>query len=253
LTSATMKVALLILSLVAGCLSKDLYKSEHKTRIADSRAQSQVIDCYEFSNQGGNRLRAIDYISALRNYNFDNKIDSCCVTGIWLLYAEESYNSASTGSANWWVYGNNNCINVPQGFENKASSLRFTGAPDDWTASTINMYYNEYFIGDEEYSYNDVSSVLRDNAAKSVIVTGCQPWTVYDRRGYTGNCKCLYPENTSTCKPGFYSTESSLGYMARSISSARKGCYCSQASLPDNALKSGPQDLTQGGFNPGTN
>merc|ERR1711915_798074 len=194
---------------VGGSLARDLYKSEHKPRIAEDRVQSQFIDCYDFANQGGNRLRAIDYISALRQYNFDN---------------------------------------VPSGFENRASSMRFTGAPDDWTASTINMYYNEYFIGDEEYAYNDVSAVLRNNAAKSVIVTGCQPWTVYSNTGYTGNCKCLYPENTSTCKPGFYSTESSLGYMSRSISSARKGCYCSQKALPDNVMKG---SHVQGGYNPG--
>merc|ERR1712142_830863 len=75
---------------------------------------------------GGDRIRAIDYIPALRNYNFDNRIGSCCFTGTWLLYGEENYNSYNTGAANWWAYGDNYCLDVPAAFDNQASSLRFT-------------------------------------------------------------------------------------------------------------------------------
>ena len=68
-------------------------------------ASSQSITCYDYQNQGGDSVRAIDYIPALRQYNMDNRIESCCFTGIWLLYQEENYNTYSTGSANMWAFG----------------------------------------------------------------------------------------------------------------------------------------------------
>ena len=49
-------------------------------------AVDQVADCFDYANQGGDRLRAIDYIPDLAGYNFNNRIDSCCFTGIWILY-----------------------------------------------------------------------------------------------------------------------------------------------------------------------
>ena len=35
------------------------------------------------------------------------------------------------------------------------------------------------FTGKEEYSYNDVPALARDNQAQSAIVTGCSAWTIY--------------------------------------------------------------------------
>merc|ERR1711892_667883 len=49
---------------------------------ADVRANSQSLTCYDYSNGGGDSVNAIDYIPALRNYNMDNRIGSCCFTGI---------------------------------------------------------------------------------------------------------------------------------------------------------------------------
>merc|ERR1711953_254466 len=66
-------------------------------------------------------------------------------------------------------------------FDNQASSLRFTGAPDDWKYDTLNLYFNDYFIGDEEFTYNDMTQLNYDNRAKSIVVTGCSSWTVYQQ------------------------------------------------------------------------
>ena len=35
------------------------------------------------------------------------------------------------------------------------------------------------FTGQEEYSYNDVPGLAKDNQAQSAIVTGCSAWTIY--------------------------------------------------------------------------
>jgi len=198
------------------------------------KATSQFLDCYDYTNMGGSYLRANDYIPNLANYNFDNKIESCCFTGIWILFAEQSYNGMSTGSANWWAYGSNYCTDVPSQFFNQATSLRFTGAPDDWKFATLNLYFNDYFIGDEEFMYQDMAQLNYDNRARSIIVTGCQPWTVYQYDNYQGYSMCVYPGDTSSCNPGFYTTSQSLGSLSGQISSARRGCYAKEKVFPDN-------------------
>merc|ERR1719347_1192962 len=200
----------------------------------NSRATSQFLDCYEYSNLSGDRVKAIDYIPDLRNYNFDNRIASCCFTGIWLLYDEYTYNKYSTGSANWWAFGDNYCSDVPAQFMYAASSLRYTGAPDDWKFPTLNLYFNDYFIGDEEFMYQDMPSLNYDNQAMSVIVTGCQPWTIYFDPGYQGYSMCVFPSDTASCTPGLYTTSASLSGLGRQVSSARRNCYSEVRVLPDN-------------------
>ena len=246
-----MKVVGVLATLLASCLSKDMYLGNHKTRISQDKAQDQFLDCYDYANQGGNRLRAIEYIPQLSQYNFNNIITSCCITGIWIMYADDNYNNQNIGAANWWVYGDNFCTNVPSGFDNQASSLRYTGAPDAWNADTLNLYNNEFFIGGEEYFYGDVPQLNYDNQAKSLIVTGCSGWTVYDGQNYQGNCKCVWPSDTNACYPGFYSTEQTLGSLSRSISSARRGCFCSKSVLPDNHGAKTSEGGAAGFFNKG--
>jgi len=156
------------------------------------------------------------------------------------LYAEQNYNGYNVGASNWWAYGDNSCLNTPTQFDNVASSLRYTGAPDDWKYSTLNMYFNDYFIGDEEFTYNDMPQFNYDNRAKSIIVTGCQPWTVYQYNNYQGRAMCVFPSDSSQCTPGLYPTSSSLGSLAGDVSSARRGCYAQEKVYPVNyGLKSG--------------
>ena len=47
-----------------------------------------------------------------------------CWSGIWILYAEVSYNTAAASASNWWGWGEGFCSNVPASFANTASSLR---------------------------------------------------------------------------------------------------------------------------------
>merc|ERR1719315_106941 len=195
---------------------------------------SQSLTCFDYANQGGDQLDATNYIAGLFEYNMDNRISSCCFTGIWLLYADTNYNKRNPGAADWWAYGDNYCSNLPAQFDNQASSLRFTGAPDDMRYDTLNLYFNDYFIGDEEFTYVDKPALNYDNRAKSVIVTGCNPWTLYQYDNYQGNAMCVYPSDTSKCDPGFYTPSQSLGSLAGQVSSVRRGCYAKGKVLPDN-------------------
>ena len=134
---------------------------------------SQRLVCYDRQGYSGDELQAVapDYWPDLGA--MDDRIESCCFTGIWILYADENYNTASPGSANWFGYGADTCFNAPEGFRNHASSLRYTGAPDDMYHDTVNIYFNEYFNGDEEYTYHDAPQLNYDNRAQSIVVTGC--------------------------------------------------------------------------------
>ena len=53
------------------------------------------------------------------------------------------------------------------------------------------MYFNDYFIGDEEFTFNDMTQVNFYDKAKSLIVTGCQPWTVYEDNDYKVSMKTM--------------------------------------------------------------
>jgi len=195
---------------------------------------SQSLTCFSRAQGEGNILRATDYIEDLTRYNFDNQARSCCVTGVWVVYGREGYNKRYPTEPNWWVYGADYCTDVPRGFENKASSIRFVGAPDDWKYDTLNLYFENYFIGEEEFMYDDKSVLQHDNRAKSIIVTGCSGWTLYQYDNYQGYAICVYPSDISTCNPGFYSTSTKLGMMAGQVSSVRRGCYARDKIYPEN-------------------
>ena len=226
---------LLVIAASSSTLAKDLFKASHKVRLSDSSAATnQYTDLYDSINSGGTRVRLTDYTPSMRNQNFDNRVESLCVTGIWLLYADENYNANNLAGSNYWVFGDNYCSNLPSQFKNMASSARFTGAPDAWKADTINFYMNDYFIGAEEYTYTDLNELQNNDRTKSLVVTGCTAWTLYEHSSYKGLCKCVYPASTSSCTPGFYEKSTTLGYLANTISSVRKGCYCSSKALPTN-------------------
>ena len=92
----------------------------------------------------------------------------------------------------------------------------------------------DFFIGDEEYMYGDAAQMNYDNRARSVIVTGCSAWTLYQFNNYQGERLCVWPANTAACYPGFYTTGQSLGLLAGQVSSARKGCFAKRSVMPDN-------------------
>ena len=150
------------------------------------------------------------------------------------LFDEKDYN----GSKSLWMYGYNNLVTIPTEFENKVSSLRFPGAPDDWKATSLNLYNQENFMGEEEFTYEDISNFTIE--AKSIIVTGCQPWTVYMESNYQGESKCIYPSDIKMCTPGLYPTVSSLEGLSSKIFSARRGCHGKEEIRNDLGAVSNP-------------
>jgi len=118
-------------------------------------SQRQKIQCYDRDGQSGDSVVAKDYIPNLFYFNMKDRINSCCMTGIWILYDETYYNRNNPGARSWWGWGTNFCSDVDNDFKNRAASLRLTGAPDDWKLDTINFYLQQNFIGDEFYTYGD--------------------------------------------------------------------------------------------------
>merc|ERR1712142_155967 len=174
----------------------------------------QFADCYDYEQGNGAGFHVSDYIPVLRNYGWDNKL--------------------SSNGAIWWAFGINNCLDVPSEFNNDASSIRHPGAQDDYMADTLNLYFADKFSGDEEYMYTDMPLLNFDDRARSVIVTGCNPWTLYEYDNYGGSAMCVFPGSTVDCTPGLYPTSESLGSLAGRVSSTRKGCYAQEHVLPVN-------------------
>ena len=72
-----------------------------------------------------------------------------------MLYEDRVFNFQRKDRAkNWWVWGEDHCLNVPAGLEDRISSIRFSGAPDDWKYDTISFYSDRAFTGsDKRYLY----------------------------------------------------------------------------------------------------
>ena len=181
------------------------------------KVSSQKLSCY-VRDEDRDSFNATDYIPDL-----DSKISSCNLSGIWILYDKENYE----GSTSFWMYGYNYLVNLPTEFENKVGSLRFPGAPDDWKATSFNIYSQDFFMGEEEFAYEDIPKL--NIKAKSVIITGCEPWTVYLENNYEGASRCLFPSDVENCTPGLYPTARSINeVIAGKLSSAKRGCQDEQ-------------------------
>ena len=179
------------------------------------KISSQKLACYDKDDHNEKWLNATDYIPDIQ---FESKISFCRVSGIWIFYDEDDYN----GSKSLWMYGYNNLVTIPTELKNKVKSLRFPGQPDDWKATSLNLYTDENFMGEEEFTYEEIPKFTIE--AKSVIVTGCKPWTVYMESNYQGESKCIYPSDIEKCTPGLYPAVSNLEGVAGNILSARRGC-----------------------------
>ena len=65
--------------------------------------------------------------------------------------------------AAYYAWDEYNCIDFPQSFYDTASSLRYTGAPDGYKYDTLNFYEGQYFMGNEQYFYQDAPQFNIDN------------------------------------------------------------------------------------------
>ena len=88
-----------------------------------------------------------------------------------MFYEDRVFNfQRKHGAKNWWVWGEDRCLNVPNGLEDRISSIRFSGAPDDWKYDTINFYSDPAFIGSELFTYGNRPTLGKmDNRARSLI------------------------------------------------------------------------------------
>ena len=197
----------------------------------EDEAFQQRLQCWDRTSQNGDSVIATDYMPYISYHNMDNKIESCVFNGIWILYGEEVYNSGNPLAHNFWAYGENYATDMPSNFMNEASSLRYSGHPQDMYKDSINMYFNEYFMGDEEFAYQNSPVLNYDNRAQSIIVTGDQWWTIYESANYGGYKACLAPGQDTM--PAFYSTMGSLHSLANDISSVAIGCYAKDKFYPD--------------------
>ena len=139
----------------------------------------QKLTCYENYNQQGDSVVLSEYTPILENYNFDNRAASCCFEGIWFLYDQEYYNANNPNALAFTDWGENYCLDFDEWFTQVASSARYTGAPDGYKYSTLNLYELTWFAGSDQYFYGDDPSFTKFNA-QSAVVTGCDAWTIYE-------------------------------------------------------------------------
>jgi len=198
----------------------------HQGKSPNPRAIPHNVFVFSGTSQSGNYYNFNDYVPDLNSYGFDNTASSMDVTGVWLFYDYSYYNDADFSAPAVWRWGESYTDNFPSAFDNKLTSLRYGGAPDDYKADVLNMYEGEYFAGNEQYFYSDAAYLNQDNFGASLLVTGCSPWTVYSLNNYQGASLCFYPSDTSNCYPGFLEVfPSEIEFWVNEISSVRKGCY----------------------------
>ena len=82
-----------------------MFPVDGKSAAPGDRAD-QSLTCYEYWDQQGQYRTFTDYVDNLRDYGWDNRISSCCFTGIWILYDRANYNDNSeTVSKTQIVFG----------------------------------------------------------------------------------------------------------------------------------------------------
>jgi len=159
-------------------------------------------------------------------YYFDNRIQSCVFNGMFILYDGIYYNENNLGGGVYAeAYGDNKCVNLGD-FANRASSIRVAGHHEyGWKGDSINLYQGEFYNGLESFAYEDKAFLQHDNTARSMIITGCSPWTLYEYPNFRGESDCWYPADEEKCTPAFFMTADKLKGWDNQISSVRRGCY----------------------------
>ncbi|CAB4069957.1 unnamed protein product [Lepeophtheirus salmonis] len=121
----------------------------------------------------------------LQLIGFNNKAKSAYLYGIWLLYEEIDFNRGNYNKMVSNVWGRNVQISTLGEINGKVSSTRYSGV-DDLFANTINFYEGPGFMGIEQSVQRDSPKLNYDNFGKSIIITGCKPWTLYEKENFGG-------------------------------------------------------------------
>ena len=96
-----------------------------------------------------------------------------------MLYDGEEYNKNNPGLSTFNGWGEGYCIDFDSGFSQIASSARYSGPPDGYKYSTLNLYQHDGYGGDEQYFYDSAPVINIQPSGKSIVLTGCDAWTVY--------------------------------------------------------------------------
>ncbi|TRY76468.1 hypothetical protein TCAL_05345 [Tigriopus californicus] len=220
-----MRAFLCLLSLASAALASD--KPWRLPEIAKSHQEkNQTLDCYDLRAFGGKHVTFTENTFDLATYEFDDMISSCCFYGIWIFYDEPDYNMNNLDAAVYLKWGENACYTVDTEFNNRASSIRLAGAPDDYKQDSLNLYEGRLFMGKEQYFDEDAPQITEKNLGASAIVSGCSPWTIYADANYQGESICLQPRtDTPDCYPTFFFEPAEIGPLASNVSSIRRGCF----------------------------
>ena len=81
-----------------------LLKAAHLQENLQEGTDGESLVCYDFGGQSGDQLRTSVALPDLRTENFGDRIESCCVHGLWILYADDQYNNASTTQESWCLF-----------------------------------------------------------------------------------------------------------------------------------------------------
>ena len=95
----------------------------------------QILQCWDEGQNGGDPGLVLKqgYILDLSSprYSFDDKISYCCGVGTWILYEDAAYNIGDNADAletfviTSQVTGSQFCAEMPDTFDNRASSIRY--------------------------------------------------------------------------------------------------------------------------------
>jgi hypothetical protein len=108
--------------------------------------------------------------------------------------------------------------------------LRSVGNPNDFRKPSITIYATIDFQGDDEPIEADADNLYSFGNQRSLIITGQEAWTIYDRPYFGGNALCLSPQNSRVFKPSLIPNFSKFNppIPIGSIASVKKGCFASQ-------------------------
>ncbi|XP_068226229.1 uncharacterized protein [Palaemon carinicauda] len=186
---------------------------------------------YSRTDGRGNYVDIYQYIPDLYGTGYNDDIESVYQTGMWMYYENNNYNTKYSGRV-YFAHGIGLGVNFPRSFKNAASSIRFAGNRNYPGANTWIAYEGDYFTGQQFYGETDAYSLeYLDLKVSSFIITGSVPWTIYSGQSFTGDTRCVYPNEHDTgyagdyLNFGIYPTMSDIGIRDNTIRSVRMGCW----------------------------
>ncbi|QQP38749.1 Uncharacterized protein FKW44_019421, partial [Caligus rogercresseyi] len=101
------------------------------------------------------------------------------------MYEDPSFNRGQYNKQVSYAWGKNLKLKDLGKIGGKVSSIRYSG-DESFDTNSINFYEGAGFMGIEQYFFKDAPSMDYDNFGKSIILTGCKPWTLYEKKNYSG-------------------------------------------------------------------